>query len=663
MTVHRLTAASAFANRKITTAIFCLASILLLDQTTIDAFSIQPLSVRGRRTKIRWTSQSKSHCENTRYLQSKSSSSLPIRPNLSLKSSRSFDYVRNSTSAAYLSEESRILNDDDERLLQFMEDALIELESFQTSSFDRPGVINYYEDDGYNAFIDQDAQFIYPSTKTHINNNHELSLLFPTIKAEETAVITANFNDSSASLTGSSVSLVGGNNIILPKENTDDPADEQAVWRARWLLVAAAALYGTNFSVVKLLNDEMPVGISTSLRFGLAALATLPWLVQGFLPKFNLKANDLDRSEIQLGIASSDQEYNSRVMATMYGLEIGLWNSIGYVAQAVGLETTLASESAFLCSMAVVVVPLLDWIAGKRLLPRQWIGALMALLGIAFLELGDVGALMSSSGSAIALTTGDKLSLMQPFFFGLGFWRMEQAMDRFPQEAPRMTAAQLMAIFISSIGYCFWSLGVFGQVFDGDIGLDLAGFQSSLATISASFPWKEWFTDPSILISLFWTGCITTALTIYMETLALESLSAADTTLIFSTEPLWGTAFAVAVCGEQMGMNAAIGAGMILMACVYSNLGVQGLEEIRSSAMASIFANEKKDSTNKQKASSTGSSSLLLSLPDRLPWLKSAFAGFAGGLVAWNVASDASPQTQELEDIVEELIENIVDKL
>merc|ERR1711935_824283 len=143
------------------------------------------------------------------------------------------------------------------------------------------------------------------------------------------------------------------------------------------------------------------------------------------------------------------------------------------------------------------------------------------------------------------------------------------------------------------IGYCFWSLGVFGQVFDGDIGLDLAGFQSSLATISASFPWKEWFTDPSILISLFRTGCITTALTIYMETLALESLSAADTTLIFSTEPLWGTAFAVAIMGEQMGMNAAVGAAMILSACLYSNLGVQGLQEMWSSTMKSIsgFAN------------------------------------------------------------------------
>ena len=66
--------------------------------------------------------------------------------------------------------------------------------------------------------------------------------------------------------------------------------------------------------------------------------------------------------------------------------------------------------------------------------------------------------------------------------------------------------------------------------------------------------------NPTILLELFWTGVITTALTVYMETCALKTLSAAETTLIFSTEPLWGTAFAAAVMGEQLGMNAAVGA-------------------------------------------------------------------------------------------------------
>jgi drug/metabolite transporter (DMT)-like permease len=561
-----------------------------------------------------------------------------------------------------------------------MEDALLELESFQThssSSHGYPPSIEFFVDDNNDREIDVNSHFVFSSENNNkdSNRNHRgLELLLPRIETGLSIGTTTMMNSSLAvAISESNAPHIESDSRILPREGdlVIDDDDDDGVWRARWLLVAAAALYGTNFSVVKLLGDEMPVGISTSLRFGLAALATLPWLVQGFLPKLFLRTSHLENSWVQQHpntAKSVDRPpIDSRVMATLYGLEVGLWNSIGYVAQAVGLETTLASESAFLCSMAVVIVPLLDWIAGKRLLNRQWVGALMALIGVAFLELGDFDSLLSSNGSGggvAALSTGDVLSMVQPFTFGLGFWRMEQAMHRFPQEAPRMTAAQLMAIFVSSVGYCLFTFGAFDHFFDGSnsIGLALAGFQASLATIPSSYPWREWLSDPYILFSLFWTGCITTALTIYMETLALESLSAAETTLIFSTEPLWGTAFAVAVMGEQMGMNAVAGAGLILTACVYSNLGVHGLHEMWISTMSSVFARNKtsRHEPKSKKKKTSSSSPLLRSLQDQWPWLQS---GLAGSVATWNIASDAGPQTQELDEIVEELIENLVDKL
>ena len=492
-------------------------------------------------------------------------------------------------------------------MLQFMEDALLELESFQSESLKEDFYPRDY-DDGEIDYPITNSQYAYLENPIH---HDEVSLLFP----PDNGVT----NDVSPTA------------MELNDQNTVDERNLDGVWRARWLLVAAAALYGTNFSVVKLLGDEMPVGISTSLRFGLAALATLPWLIQGFVPGLNTK--------------SSQEVSNRRIMATLYGLEVGLWNSIGYVAQAVGLETTLASESAFLCSMAVVIVPLLDWIAGKKLLSRQWVGALMALVGVAFLELGDMDSLTSGS-----LGTGAQLSLIQPFTFGLGFWRMEQAMHEYPDEAPRMTAAQLMAIFISSVGYGLWTMGVFEPFLDNtSLTSALNDFQTTLAGVSTAFPWGEWSRNPSILFSLFWTGCITTALTIYMETLALESLSAAETTLIFSTEPLWGTAFAVAVMGEQMGMHAVVGAGLILTACVYSNLGVSGLQEFWSSTMTHL--SEKMNSRENPQPPS----SLSRALQDHWPWLSGSTATLP------SVAS--AHETQEFEAIVEDLIENLADKL
>jgi drug/metabolite transporter (DMT)-like permease len=394
--------------------------------------------------------------------------------------------------------------------------------------------------------------------------------------------------------------------------------DEDDVWRARLLLVGAAALYGTNFSLVKLLGDTMPVGISTTLRFGLAALATLPWLIDSKL----------------LFQTNND---NART-AALLGLEVGLWNSVGYVAQAVGLETTLASKSAFICSMAVVIVPLLDFMAGKRLLPRQWVGAMMALMGVAFLELGGGDGMPDAVSS---LTTGDALSLVQPVMFGIGFWRMEKAMHRFPDEAPRLTAGQLMAVFLSSAVYGLWAMNA---------DITAAGNAFTLSNIAAAYPWKEWLTDPSILFSLFWTGCITTALTIYMETMALETLSAAETTLIFSTEPLWGTAFAAMVMGEQLGMNAGVGAFFILTACVYSNLGLSGMEGMLRNGLAIIA---RKFSQRSQSAP------LLKSMQDR--W-STALAGMASSMATWNLAN-THMETYELNDVVDELMETLVNKM
>mmetsp|Transcript_17272 Transcript_17272/g.20579 ORF Transcript_17272/g.20579 Transcript_17272/m.20579 type:complete len:500 (-) Transcript_17272:263-1762(-) len=330
-------------------------------------------------------------------------------------------------------------------------------------------------------------------------------------------------------------SLPLATSATVKQDEGDD--DGTAVWKARSLLIGAAALYGTNFSLVKLLGDTMPEGVSLTLRFALASAVTLPWLFD----EGGTAAQQLPNADV--------------LMATWLGFEVGLWNSIGYVAQAVGLETTPASKSAFICSLAVVVVPLLDFFTGKRIETRQWVGAFLAVVGVAFLELGGVGG----GGDALMLSKGDLLSLVQPFAFGIGFWKIEKALQRYPSQARRLTAAQLLAVFTASACY-------------GLSAIDPSALQS--------YPWGEWLTDPSILFSLFWTGCITTALTIYMENKAMETLSAAEATVIFATEPLWGTAFATVVMSEQLGVNSAIGAAFIMSACFYSNLGMGGLTGI-----------------------------------------------------------------------------------
>ncbi|CAN0442085.1 unnamed protein product, partial [Ectocarpus fasciculatus] len=104
--------------------------------------------------------------------------------------------------------------------------------------------------------------------------------------------------------------------------------------------------------------------------------------------------------------------------------QVGLLNAIGYWAQSESLMTTTASKSAFICSLAVVFVPLLDAVLGGdknkdssevaekagaggggvfAAMNGPWFPALLAAAGVACLELigveggpnsGDVWALV-----------------------------------------------------------------------------------------------------------------------------------------------------------------------------------------------------------------------------------------------------------------------------
>mmetsp|Transcript_26904 Transcript_26904/g.58830 ORF Transcript_26904/g.58830 Transcript_26904/m.58830 type:complete len:328 (-) Transcript_26904:168-1151(-) len=311
-------------------------------------------------------------------------------------------------------------------------------------------------------------------------------------------------------------------------------------------------------------------------------------------------------------LSDASKVIDTRLPAIIAGLEVGAYNSVGYISQAIGLETTDASKSAFICSLAVVIVPILDFLAGKKLLPREIVGAAMAVAGVGFLELGGGGG---GGGAVQSISTGELITLMQPLAFGMAFWRMEHACERFPEEAKRLTAAQIFAVFVSSAAYTHF--------FSGD--------HSSLTQI------VDWVSDPMILGAIFWTGCITTALTLYMETLALKTLSAAETTMIFSTEPLWGTAFASAVVGEQLGLGAGVGAALILGGCLFSNMGsfdwINGQQGATDSA-AKGDVDSKEDHADHQQPT----------LPKALvgPGLSFATPAVAVAKVAADLASDPS---------------------
>ena len=284
---------------------------------------------------------------------------------------------------------------------------------------------------------------------------------------------------------------------------------------ARIALLCVSALYGSNFSCVKIINSSIDPSIGAFLRFSLAGLV--------FLPSF-------------LSFLKSKKD-----KALLYGgLEVGTYCFLGYWAQANSLisASSSASSAAFICSLAVVVVPILDLFFSKTKklnnygfsLFSSFIPAMLALLGVASLELGgskDIGV-------------GDLLACLQPLFFGLSFWRIESLMSKTKNSEDTQAFTGAMLSMVAGLSM-LWALCDFS--FLSVDGHDFSNLLSQFEKLS-SVP---------VFLSILWTGFVTTALTTFVENIAMKKLSAAESTIIYSTEPLWGTMFASIFLHETLG--------------------------------------------------------------------------------------------------------------
>lgn len=350
---------------------------------------------------------------------------------------------------------------------------------------------------------------------------------------------------SSSSSSSSSIINNANVNIDIP----EIPPSKSEIWKSRAILLIVSAFYGTNFGCVKILGDSLDSGVAAAIRFFIAFLVFSPQLFKVI-------------------------KTNPKLITG--GFEIGFYTFLGYWAQSNALQTSSASTVAFICSLQVVIVPLIDLIIDKnrRNIPtiiETLLPALLAVAGVACLELG---------GSVVP-GRGDLWALIQPLTFGFAFWRIERIMklSTKPGEAQAFTAASLMIVFLMS---CFWAFSSFifpilhNTASDGSsssLGIDkhtqdqlFIAIHQQIDAITSN--WK-------VIAALLWTGIMTTAITTFGENIAMKTLNAAESTVIYSTEPLWGTAFAAVTLGETIGWNTALGALFIISACAWRSVSVQ----------------------------------------------------------------------------------------
>jgi drug/metabolite transporter (DMT)-like permease len=325
---------------------------------------------------------------------------------------------------------------------------------------------------------------------------------------------------------------------VSPQEaSTNVAVGNEAPARAVALLIlnCVAVLWGTQHAVLRhLLSDEgdtgeqlISPGLLNFIRFSIAALSFSPW-TPGMLA-----------SPPQLPFTASDGECNAALTAEevqstwLAGAELGLWMFLGFALQAVGLQYTSASRSAFLLYLNVKIVPFL----GAALFVRSvgvdtWVSAAAALIGC---------YLLSSDGSPP--NVGDAWCVGAAVASAMFILRLDSSASRC--DAAALNSATL---WVTASLCAVWA--------SQEPGIS----SSMIAHIGDKLP------------GICYLAICTTALTNWLQNIGQRSIPAEQAALIYAMDAPYAAIFAHFFIGEELGVRGIVGAVIITAAALGSQV-------------------------------------------------------------------------------------------
>ncbi|HEU4741857.1 MAG TPA: DMT family transporter [Meiothermus sp.] len=264
-------------------------------------------------------------------------------------------------------------------------------------------------------------------------------------------------------------------------------------------------LWGTTFVIIKGAVDVLSPSLIILGRFLVASLCFLPFT---------------------RALLKEDEQ--SRRVLLMAALELGFWLWAGYATQAVGLQYTSASRSAFITALNVILVPIILGLFGRRIGLPVWLAAVLAVAGV---------GLLSYDGSPP--NVGDLWTVGTALTYAAYVIRLEVYAKRLP--ALGLTTAQVYGTTLFALGWVLWE-------------------QPRLEW--GSFPW----------LATLYLGVFATAITTLLQTLGQGRVSAPEAAVIYVLEPVWASVFAFLLLGERLGVQGLIGAALVVSATLIDSL-------------------------------------------------------------------------------------------
>lgn len=211
-----------------------------------------------------------------------------------------------------------------------------------------------------------------------------------------------------------------------------------------------------------------------------------------------------------------------------------------FALQTVGLQTTTPSRAAFLTGLNVLFVPLLSMVLLRRL-PR-WgttVGVVLAAVGLYWLTRPNGGDALPA-GDVGGLHLGDWLSIGCALAYAGHILLTERFASK--DNALGLVAVQLAGVAVLS-ALC-------------------------LPFVERKLEWSQ-----PLVVAVLTCGVLASAVAILVQTWGQARTSAVRAALIFALEPVFASAYSVAVGREVLGVKEWLGGALIVVGVFASELG------------------------------------------------------------------------------------------
>ncbi len=282
------------------------------------------------------------------------------------------------------------------------------------------------------------------------------------------------------------------------------------------LLVVATAIWGYSFVVMKDVVAVLPPAWLLGLRFTAAGLILVAILHRRIARAFRLGPGVL------------------RVLGM--GVLLGVFDFSAFLTQTIGLQHTTPGINAFLTATYCVIVPFLWWaIAHRRPTVFNIGAAVLAVAGIWLVSGGGVG-------EAFSLGLGEGMTLLGAFMFAVHI----VFVSKFSRYVDPLV---LTAIQFVTEGLCGLAVG--------------AAFEGPLPVESLT---------PSILGQMAFLVAFASIVAFGIQNVALAHVPPAQASLFLSLESVFGVVFSIALYGELVTPQLALGFALIFAAIVVSEV-------------------------------------------------------------------------------------------